>query len=519
MGTAKARALLLGLDVGTSGAKAILIDAEVGGEVVAESTTLYGLSTPRPLWSEQDPEDWWRASCESIRQVMSSSGARGEEVCGVGLTGQMHGLVLLDGAGRVLRPAILWNDQRTGAQCESITRLVTKRRLLELTGNVVLPGFTAPKILWVREHEPEVYGRAAHVLLPKDYVRYRLSGVYATDVADASGTSLLDVGKRVWSEEMLAHLDLPKSWMPALHESTEATSVIHGEGARATGLSAGTAIAAGAGDQAAQAVGSGITSEGAVGVTIGTSGVVFAAANAYRHEPEGRLHAFCHATGRSGWHMMGVMLSAGGSLRWFRDGLCGEEKAEARRRGVDPYEVMMEGAAEAPAGARGLLFLPYLTGERTPHPDPLARGAFVGLTIRHGKGELTRAVVEGVTFGLKDCLDLLAESGIDVREVRVSGGGARSGLWRQILADVFDVPVAMVNSTEGAAYGAALIAGAGVGQWGSVAEAAAACVREVGRTEPQKCEAAVYREAHAVYRTLYGKLEETFAALGRLEGG
>ncbi len=503
---------LLGLDVGTSGAKALVIDG--AGRVRASATAEYPMSTPRPLWAEQSPEDWWRASTAAIRAVLRKARARGADVAGVGLTGQMHGLVLLDRAGKVLRPCIMWNDQRTASQCAEITRRVGARRVIKLTGNPVLPGFTAPKIAWVKEHEPAVFRRSAKALLPKDYIRHRLTGEFFGEVSDASGTSLFDVGRRRWSDEMLAAVGVPRAWLPEITESPVASAKVSAAAAAVTGLAAGTPVVGGGGDQAAQAVGTGIVSEGAVSVTLGTSGVVFAASDEYRVEPRGLLHAFCHAVPGK-WHLMGVMLSAGGSLRWYRDALCGEEKALASRRGRDPYELMLAGAAKVPAGSEGLVFLPYLTGERTPHPDPLARGAFVGLTLRHGKAHMTNAVLEGVAYGLADSLTLMRGLRLPVREIRASGGGARSPLWRQILADVFGAPVATVNSTDGAAYGAALLAGVGTGAWRSVEAAAANAVKVTGRTSVQKKTAAVYARHYPRYRALYPALREEFAALGR----
>jgi len=422
--------------------------------------------------------------------------------------------VLLDKAGKVLRPCIMWNDQRTAEQCAAITRRVGAKRVIKLTGNPVLPGFTAPKLAWVRKHEPEVYARAAKALLPKDYLRYRLTGEFFGEVSDASGTALFDVGARRWSEEMLKALGVPRAWLPEVTESPVPSAKISAVAAEATGLVAGTPVVGGGGDQAAQAVGTGIVAEGAVSVTLGTSGVVFAASDRYRVEPAGRLHAFCHAVPGK-WHLMGVMLSAGGSLRWYRDALCEAEKALAERRGCDPYELMIAEAAKAPAGCEGLVFLPYLTGERTPHPDPLARGAFVGLTLRHGRAHLTRAVLEGVAYGLADSLALMRELKLSVREIRASGGGARSPFWRQILADVFGAPVVTVNSTDGAAYGAALLAGVGTGAWESVEAAAAQAVKVTGRTGVQKKTAAAYARYHPRYRALYPALREEFAALGR----
>jgi xylulokinase len=498
---------LMGLDVGTTGAKALLIDES--GEVVVSAIAEYPMYTPHPQWAEQNPEDWWQASVESIRQVLAQSGADRGQVVGLGLTGQMHGLVLLDKDGAVLRPCIMWNDQRTGAQCAWITEKVGANRVLQLTGNPVLPGFTAPKVVWVREHEPQVYDRAAKVLLPKDYIRYRLTGEFATEVSGASGTSLFDVGQRKWSQEMLDALEMPADWLPECFESPVVSGQISPATARATGLRAGTPVAGGGGDQAAQAVGSGIVETGLVSVTVGTSGVVFASTDQFKVEPEGRLHAFCHAVpGR--WHLMGVMLSAGGSFRWYRDTLGRMEKDVASLLGKDPYELLTAEAAQAPAGCEGLIFLPYLTGERTPYPDPNARGVFVGLTLRHDKGHLGRAVLEGVAYGLRDSLELMKDLGLDIYQIRASGGGARSDLWRQILADVFNTELVVINVTEGAAYGAALLAGVGAGVYGDVAEACSQAVRVVSRTEPQAQDAAVYGQFYSVYRALYAGLKPSF---------
>ena len=390
------------------------------------------------------------------------------------LTGQMHGLVLHDDAGVVLRPAILWNDQRCGAECAAIHDRIGRGRVVAMTGKPALPGFTAPKILWVREHEPVVFARAAAMLLPKDHVRFRLTGERASDVADASGTSLFDVGARRWSEELVEELGVPRRWLPEVTESPQIVAHVSADGARATGLREGTPVAAGAGDQAAEALGCGIVDDGAVSVTIGTSGVVFAAARVYDPARLGGLHGYCHAVPER-WHVMGVMLSAGGSFRWFRDTL---------GPGGGSYDDLTAAAAKVPAGCEGLVFLPYLAGERTPHADPTARGAFVGLTLRHGPAHLARAVMEGVTFGLRDALDLARGRGATAGAVRVSGGGARSAVWRQMMADVFRADVASVNVTEGAAFGAALLAGAGIGAYPDVAAAARTIVRETSLTRP-----------------------------------
>ncbi|MFQ5807307.1 MAG: xylulokinase [Phycisphaerae bacterium] len=500
---------LLGIDVGTTGSKALLID--VSGHLVAETTTEYPMSTPRPLWAEQDPTQWWSATAASIRRVLEQSGADPEQIAGLGLTGQMHGLVLLDGKGDVLRPCIMWNDQRTGEQCTAITERVGTKRLLELTGNPVLPGFTAPKLVWVRENEPETYRKTTHVLLPKDYVRYRLTGEFFSEVSDASGTSMFDVGRRQWSDEMLAALDVPREWLPEVTESPVASAKVNAAAAKDAGLSAGTPVVGGGGDQAAQAIGSGIVNEGLVSVTLGTSGVVFAASDSYRIEPQGRLHAFCHAVPGK-WHLMGVMLSAAGSFRWYRDTLGDTEVARAKQENCDPYDLLTTSAASVKPGCEGLLFLPYLTGERTPHPDPNARGVFFGLTLRHTKAHLTRAVLEGVTYGLRDSLELMRNLGISIAQVRASGGGARSQLWRQILADVFGIEIVTLNVTQGAAYGAALLAGVGVGAYRDVAAACEQVITVIGRTQSGPA-AAVYAAYYPRYRALYPALAGEFAAI------
>jgi xylulokinase len=419
----------------------------------------------------------------------------------------MHGLVLLDAAGQVLRPAILWNDQRTAAECDEIRARLGRERLIQITGNDALAGFTAPKLLWVRAHEPELYARARHALLPKDYVRYRLTGEFAADKSDGAGTLLMDLRRRSWSAEVLEALDIPAEWLPPLFEGPEVTGRLSAQAAEATGLPAGTPVVAGGGDQAAQAVGVGAVSPGIVALTLGTSGVIFASTAEPVIEPEGRLHAFCHAApGR--WHLMGVMLSAAGSLRWHRDTFA---------PGV-PYDTLLAPAAALPAGSDGLLFLPYLTGERTPHPDPLARGAFVGLTVRHTLPHLTRAVLEGVAFGLRDSFELMRQAGLaPVQQVRVSGGGARSLLWRQILADVLQVSLVTVNTTEGAAYGAGLLAGVGAGVWPEVSAACAATVAVTGQVTPQAAAAQRYQSLYGQYQALYPALQPSFVALAQFE--
>lgn len=493
----------LGIDVSTTGAKALLIDQS--GAVAGSAVSPLTLSTPRPLWSEQNPEDWQQGTVRSIRQVLQQSGVDVGAVAALGLTGQMHGLVLLDEQGQALRPAILWNDQRTGPQCDQMRARLGKERLIAITGNDALPGFTAPKILWVQQNEPEVYAAARHVLLPKDYARYRLTGECAMDKADGSGTQLFDLKTRTWSPEVLSALDIPPEWMPPAYEGPEFTGRVSAEAAGLSGLLEGTPVAAGGGDQAAQAVGVGAVHPGVIALTLGTSGVVFASTAAPLYEPEGRLHAFCHAL-PDRWHLMGVMLSAAGSLQWHRDALA---------PGL-AFDDLLKEAEAVPAGSEGLQFLPYLTGERTPYPDPLARGAWVGLTLRHGRGHLTRAVLEGVAYGLKDSFNLIRQAGLgNIEQVRISGGGARSLLWRQILANVLEVELVSVNTTEGAAYGAALLAGVGAGAWPSVPEACQSAVQILGRTSPNESQYAAYRQGYEVYRSLYPALKPSFEALNK----
>ncbi len=489
--------LLLGIDIGTTGAKAVLVDGQ--GAVVAEAMTAYPMQVPRPGWTEQDPLDWWQAAVKSVRALLAGTEADARRVAAVGLTGQMHGLVLVDAAGTALRPCIMWNDQRTAPQCVQIEQRVGRDRLISITGKPALTGFTAGKLLWVRENEPEVYARAAKLLLPKDFVRLRLTGALSTDVAEASGTNLFDLSGRGWSRELLGLLDIDESLMPEAAESSAVTAQVSAEGAAATGLRAGTPVVAGAGDQAAQSIGTGIVDEGITSVTIGTSGVVFAATAQPVTDPTGALHAYCHAApGR--WHMMGVTLAAGGSVRWLRDVL------------ESDYPAMDALAAGVPAGADGLVYLPYLSGERTPHADPDARGVFFGLSLAHGRAHLVRAVLEGVAFSLKDCLDLLCRLKVECSRVRVSGGGAGSGLWRQIMADVFGMDLVTVNVTQGAAFGAALLAGVGAGVFESAAEACRRAVRETGAVRPGP-DAQRYGRLHERYRALYPVLAPEFKAL------
>jgi xylulokinase len=490
--------IFLGIDVSTTSAKALLINEH--GVTLAIASTPLELSTPKPLWSEQDPNAWWRATGNSIRDALQKAKIQGGDVTGVGLTGQMHGLVLLDGEGKVLRPAILWNDQRTGLQCDQIRDRIGKARLIQITGNDALTGFTSPKILWVQQNEPEIFARARHILLPKDYIRFRLTGEFAMDKADGSGTALFDVRKRTWSEEMRAALEIPASLLPPTFEGPEVTGKVTTGAAQETGLAAGTPVMAGGGDQAAQGVGVGAVEPGIVALTVGTSGVVFAATNSPLIEPEGRLHAFCHALPDT-WHLMGVMLSAAGSLQWYRDTLA---------PGINFDELVKE-AETIPAGCEGLIFLPYLSGERTPYPDPLARGAFIGLTLRHTRAHMTRAVLEGVAFGLKDSFTLIQQVGLGtITQVRASGGGIKSPLWRQILADVLGTELVTVNSIEGAAFGAALLASVGAGVWPSVPAACHSLIRGGESVQPDERQADAYRGMYSLYRDLYPALKNSF---------
>lgn len=491
----------LGIDTSTTSSKALLIDSH--GGVVAVASSPHTLQTPKPLWSEQDPLEWWDAVSASIRLVLEKAGIGGERIAAVGLTGQMHGLVLLDGSGNVLRPAILWNDQRTQSQCDEIHRRIGRERFIQITGNVALTGFTAPKILWVQENEPEVYAKAKHVLLPKDFIRLKLTGEYAMDKADGAGTVLFDLNLRDWSADVLEALQIDRSWMPRTFEGTEFTGRITEEAASATGLKAGTPVAAGGGDQAAQAVGVGAVEPRIVGLTVGTSGVIFATTPSALVEPEGRLHAFCHAVPGL-WHFMGVMLSAAGSLQWYRDTLAPNMS----------FEDLVKEAESASAGCEGLLFLPYLSGERTPYPDPLARGSFIGLTLRHSRANMTRAVLEGVAFGLKDSFTLIQNAGLGgITQVRASGGGTKGALWRQILASVLEAELVTVNTSEGAAFGAALLAGVGSGAWVDVPAACRETIRITGQTLPVEEDAEVYRKVHPLYRELYPALKSSFAKL------
>ncbi len=489
----------LGIDVGTSGSRALLID-EVG-QIVGSATEEHApFASPQVGWAEQHPEDWWRATCVAVRAVMAASGVTAAEVACVGFSGQMHGAVMLDAKGSVVRPALIWCDQRTQAQCDWLNQTIGAERIIQLTCNPALTNFTLTKLLWVREHEPANWSRVRSVMLPKDYVRFRLTGERAIDMADASGTLMLEVAKRRWSAEMLAACNLPEQLLPALYESPEVCGKLSVEGAAACGLRTGTAVVAGAGDQAAGAVGMGIVRPGSVSATIGTSGVVFAATDRPALDPHGRLHTFCHAIPGT-WHVMGVTQAAGLSLRWFRD-----QFGVGIDDGRDPYARLSDEAGMAPAGCDGMLWAPYLMGERTPHLDPEARGALVGITASHTRAHVVRAILEGVAFSLRDTFSIFAEMHVPVASIRLGGGGARSAIWRQIQADVYAHDVELVEAEEGAAYGAALLAGVGAGIWRSVAEACEATVRVATTVKPTPDAQATMEAGYAHFRRIYPAL-------------
>jgi xylulokinase len=485
---------LLGIDVGTGGTRAVLLD-EVGQVLAAATAEHAEMSSPQLGWAEQDPRDWWRAACIAIAECLTKAGASAGEITSIGLSGQMHGLVLLDAAGEVVRPALIWCDQRTEEECRAITERVGAKRLIDLVANPALTGFTLPKIWWVRAHEPKLWSRVRSVMLPKDYVRFRLTGARATDLADASGTLLFDVVNRRWCAEMLQVSDLRPEILPQVFESTEISGRVSKNGAAASQLREGTPVVAGGGDQAAGAVGMGIVEPGNVSATIGTSGVVFAATSSPKVEPKGRIHTFCHTIPER-WHVMGVTQGAGLSLRWFRDQF-GDGAT---------YDSLMKEAAAAPAGSDGLLWAPYLMGERTPHLDPNARGALVGLTAQHTRAHVIRAILEGVAFSLRDTFTIFHELGVPVKSVRLGGGGARSPLWQQIQADIYGMPVDLVAAEEGAAYGAALLAGVGAGVWKSVDAACETAVHVAKRVEPIAKNVELMNRRYEVYRKLYPAL-------------
>ncbi len=494
----------LGLDVGTGGSRALLIDeqARMRFSFISAHEDMRML---KPLWAEQDPNDWWHASQLAIHGVLREAGIDGSSIAGIGLTGQMHGLVLLDGAGEVIRPALIWCDQRSQAQVDEINAALGPENILRSTANPMLTGWTLPKLLWVRDHEPELFARVKQVLLPKDFLRFKLTGEFATDVSDASGTGLFDVLHRDWSKEMIAGLNLDRSHFPRALESSEVSGQVTAEAARATGLRAGTPVVAGAGDQAASAIGNGIVESGNVSCTVGTSGVVFAYLDQPAYDPQGRVHTFCHAIPNT-WHVMGVTQGAGLSLQWFRN----------RFSPDTPYDELTADASLSPAGAHGLFWLPYLMGERTPHLDANARAAWVGLTAKHQSSDLVRAILEGVCYSLKDGLEIITGLGAKPALTRLSGGGARSPLWHQLFANIFDNRVTTLETQEGSAFGAALLAAVGTGEYQSAREICRAAIHEVAVKEPDRSSAVFYAQRYRIYRTLYPALRPAFSAIAGL---
>ncbi|MEX0867040.1 MAG: xylulokinase [Pirellulales bacterium] len=506
--------VFLGIDIGTSGTKTLAIDES--GAILSSAMAEYPIYHPKPLWSEQDPEDWWQATVKTVRQVVKQAKLKKADVKAIGLSGQMHGSVFLDKNDKVIRRALLWNDQRTAAECKEIEQRAGGRAaLIKLVANPALTGFTAPKILWLRNNEPKHFDRLKKVLLPKDDVRRRLTGEYATEVSDASGMLLLDVARRDWSTKLLSKLELDRELFGTCHESEDVTGRLTSEAAAALGLSTDCVVVGGAGDCAAGAVGNGIVKSGILSTSLGTSGVMFIHSDEVKIDPQGRVHTFCHAV-RGKWHMMGVTLAAGGSLQWFRNQLCEDLSAKAKSAKRDPYELICDMAAEAPAGSDGLLFLPYLSGERTPHADPLARGCFIGLTPTHTRGHMARAVMEGVTNSLRESLEIFRGLDVPVKQIRASGGGSRSPFWRQMQADVFGQKVVTLKAEEGPAFGVALLAAVGGGAFKDVPEACAATIQVVSETKTNRKENRTYDAAFEVYRQQYPALQPSFQKIAEL---
>lgn len=503
--------ILLGIDIGTSATKALLCDET--GTVLATAGVEYPLYTPKPGWSEQEPDDWWAATAKAINAVCRKAKVKPAAITGVGLSGQMHGSVFVDKQGKPLRRALLWNDQRTAEQCEQIESAVGgRKRLISMVSNVALTGFTAPKILWVRQHEPKLYDRTHKILLPKDYIRFRLTGEYATEVSDASGTLLLDIRKRRWHKGLLGKLDINADLMPACYESVEVSGHVSPAAAKATGLAVGTPVVGGAGDQPAGAIGNGVVRGGIVSATMGTSGVVFAHCDQPAANEAGNLQSFCHAV-PDAWCVFGCMLSAGGSLQWLRDTLWAQQADQLRKQRKDPgqlYPQIIAEAQAAPAGCEGLMFLPYLTGERCPYPDPTARGAWVGLTTRHTRAAMVRAVLEGITYGMRDQVEIMRAQGVKVTQVRAGGGGAASELWRQLQADMYHAKLVTINTQEGAAYGVALLAAVATGCFASVPQACTTAITITAEYRPDRKVAKVYDHAYPLFQSLYRSLKPAF---------
>lgn len=506
-------AYILGIDIGTSGTKTALFRED--GTSAATAVCGYPLSTPQNGYAEQDPGYWWGAVVEGIKIVLAQSGVNPSEISGIGLSGQMHGLVMLDGDNNVIRPSIIWCDQRTGKEVGEITERVGAERLIEITANPAITGFTAAKIMWVKNNEPRNYERCRHILLPKDYIRFMLTGEYATEVSDASGMQLLDVPKRQWSDEVLQKLGIDKSLLAKVYESPEITGKVTKQAAELTGLREGTPVVGGAGDNAAAAVGTGVVANGRAFTTIGSSGVVFAHTNDISIDKKGRVHTFCCAVPGC-WHVMGVTQSAGLSLKWFAENFCADERETARNMGADLYYLTDKEAELSPIGANRLLFLPYLNGERTPHLDPNCRGTFAGLSPMHKKRDMIRAIMEGVSYSLRDCVEVMREMNVDISDMMVCGGGGRSPLWRQMLADIFACPVKSMEFEEGPALGAALLAAVGTGIYKSVPEACDAVVHTDKTEQPDEWRSAEYEKFYSVYKKLYPDMKSCFEELSRL---
>jgi len=504
---------LMGIDIGTSSTKAILIDEE--GNLIGSAICEYPLYQEKIGWAEQDPEDWWKATCKVTKEIITKTNAKPSDIKGIGLSGQMHGAVLLDSKNNVLRHAIIWCDQRSSKECEEITDLIGKERLIKITANPALTGFTAAKVMWVKNNEKHVFEKIKKILLPKDYIRFKLTGEFATEVSDASGMQFMDIPGRKWSNEVIEKLGFDKDMFARLYESPEVTGRITKEASMQTGLKEGTIVVGGAGDQAAGAIGNGIVKTGIVSSTIGTSGVVFAYSDNVIIDNKGRVHTFCHAVPGK-YHVMGVTQGAGLSLKWFRDNFCSEEKAVAELLHIDPYEILNKEASLSKLGSNGLIFLPYLMGERTPHTDPHARGVFFGISAKHNKKDMLRAIMEGVVFSLMDCLEIIEGMSIKVTEVRASGGGAKSELWRQIQSDVFNKNIWVVEGGEGPALGVAILAGVGAGIYKSVPEGCETVVKATRTNSPVEENHKKYMEFYKIYRSLYPALKELFFEIWRL---
>lgn len=505
---------LLGIDIGTSGTKTVLFDRN--GNAISSKTVEYPLYQPHNGWAEQEPADWWNAVKEGIRAVLELSRVPAQNIRGIGLSGQMHGLVMLDKNGKVLRRSIIWCDQRTGAECAQMNQLVGEKRLIEVTANPALTGFTAAKILWVQNNEPQLYARCAHILLPKDYIRYKLTGEFATEVSDACGMQLMDIPGRCWSAEILEKLNIDAALLPKMYESPDVTGTVHAQAAQETGLAPGTLVVGGAGDNAAAAVGTGVVRQGTAFNTIGSSGVIYTVTDQVRIDPHGRVHTLC-ASVPGKWTVMSCTQAAGLSLKWLRDTCCAPEVDEAVGQGVDPYVVMDRLAEQAGVGASGLLYLPYLMGERSPHPNADCRGVFFGLSAMHDRSHMIRAVMEGVAYSQRECLDVFREMGVQVSEITACGGGGRSPLWRQMLADLYGCPISTVHTDEGPALGAAILAGVGAGIYPSVEEACDLLIRREQRNQPIPENAVHYEGYYRLYKKLYLNLLERFADLAKLQ--